>query len=261
MLGKIEGRRRSGGQRMKWLDGISNSMDLSLSELQEILKDREVWRATVPGVEKSQTSDWTTITLPCRNLGIHVGNCSATLNTWHQGHSVIFITVPTIEVGKLHGLEISWGSFACTTKWYVLMEELSLMTTPTCKDWGMFDRTHSNLFQLSHFLLTPKPWAEGTFIIVLLQLSLHLACLVYLCYLLEICNPYHWSLILSPVWTCSVKWLGHVGAVRIPSAEIRGRRARLFVFFVDLFCGSLETRDRKIESFTLSLEKAFWNCT
>ena len=57
MLGKIEGRKRSGRQRMKWLDGITNSMDLSLSELQEILKDREVWRATVPGVEKSQTSD------------------------------------------------------------------------------------------------------------------------------------------------------------------------------------------------------------
>ena len=50
------------------------------------------------------------------NLGIHAGNCSAILNTWHQGHSVIFITVPTIAVGKLHGLEASCGSFSCSTK-------------------------------------------------------------------------------------------------------------------------------------------------
>ena len=55
MLEKIEGRRRKGRQRMKWLDGIIDSMDMSLSKLQEIVKDREVWRATVHGVEKSQT--------------------------------------------------------------------------------------------------------------------------------------------------------------------------------------------------------------
>ena len=48
-----------------------------------------------------------------------------------------------------------------------------------------------------------------------------------------------------------------MGAVRIPSAEIRGKWTSFFVFFVDLLCGSLETRNRKLESFTLSLEKAF----
>ena len=96
MLGKIEGRKRRGRQRMGWLDDITDLRVLSLSKLQEMVKDREMWCVTVHGVAKSQIrlKDWTTTTI-C--IYIYIVK-------WREIHSVLSNSLP------LHGLCSPWNS-------------------------------------------------------------------------------------------------------------------------------------------------------
>ena len=89
MLGKIEGKRRRGQQRMSWLDGITDAVDMSLSQLQEMVKDTEDWCAAVHGVTKSQTlSNWKTATTMLNTVHLQMEHID--LNTdWLKHRSVI----------------------------------------------------------------------------------------------------------------------------------------------------------------------------